>query len=537
MEIFKLFGSILIDSDKADQSLQKTGKHTETMGSKLGKGLKTAVGFGIGLAAAGAAGAAALFGVATKSAEATDRIDKLSQKIGLSRKGFQEWDFIASQSGMSVEVLQSGFKTLSKQMDEASKGTKLSADYFKDLGVSITDNNGKMKTQEQMFNETVIALQGMEEGPKKAALANNILGKSATELAPLINGAAGSVEEMRKKANDLGLVLSDDAVDAGVKFTDSLDQVKRSLGTVGTSIGVSVMPIMQSMMEWITAHLPQIQKTFKVVFAAIGKFVKAASDIFMDVLLPGFKKVWNWISPYLPKIKAIFVSVFNSVKEAVMKAYNYLKPSFDNLVSTIKTSLMPIITGLWDTVKKAMPGIKAIFKIAFPIIVAVVKTVIDIIIEVIKSVKGIYDFIKPGLDLVATIFSKTFGGIVNIIEKAYNWLHKWNKEPAENKNIEVTTTRYNQSRGASQFAVGSRYIPYDMEATIHRGEMIVPRSENPYANSEGQIMPNSSKEINKQPISIQLVLQNGKAIAEFLVDDLDGLMGNKNKVTARSVGI
>ena len=61
------------------------------MGSKLGKGLKTAVGFGIGLAAAGAAGAAALFGVATKSAEATDRIDKMSQKMGMSKKGFQEW--------------------------------------------------------------------------------------------------------------------------------------------------------------------------------------------------------------------------------------------------------------------------------------------------------------------------------------------------------------------------------------------------------------------------------------------------------------
>ena len=195
------------------------------MGSKLGKGLKNAGGFGIGLAAAGAAGAAALFGVAEKSAEATDRIDKMSQKIGLSRKGFQEWSFIASQSGMNVDVLQSGFKTLSKQMDEASKGTKLSADYFKDLGVSITDNSGKMKTQEQMFNEMVIALQGMEEGPKKAALANNLLGKSASELAPLINGAAGSVEEMRKKANDLGLVLSDTAVDAGVKFSPAIEKL------------------------------------------------------------------------------------------------------------------------------------------------------------------------------------------------------------------------------------------------------------------------------------------------------------------------
>lgn len=39
------------------------------------------------------------------------------------------------------------------------------------------------------------------------------------------------------------------------------------------------------------------------------------------------------------------------------------------------------------------------------------------------------------------------------------------------------------------FAIGSRYIPYDMTAQIHKGEMIIPASENPYANSGGRVMP------------------------------------------------
>ena len=56
-----------------------------------------------------------------KSAEATDRIDKMSQKIGLSRQGFQEFDFIMSQSGMSVDQPQMGFKTLVTQVDQAAK--------------------------------------------------------------------------------------------------------------------------------------------------------------------------------------------------------------------------------------------------------------------------------------------------------------------------------------------------------------------------------------------------------------------------------
>ena len=41
----------------------------------------------------------------------------------------------------------------------------------------------------------------------------------------------------------------------------------------------------------------------------------------------------------------------------------------------------------------------------------------------------------------------------------------------------------------------------------------------------------------KQPITLQLVLQNGRAIAEYIVDDVDSLMGGKNKIIGRSVGI
>ena len=47
------------------------------------------------------------------------------------------------------------------------------------------------------------------------------------------------------------------------------------------------------------------------------------------------------------------------------------------------------------------------------------------------------------------------------------------------------------------FDVGSRYIPRDMVAMIHEGEMIVPKAENPYANSGGQIMPGGGAKIEQ----------------------------------------
>lgn len=45
-----------------------------------------------------------------------------------------------------------------------------------------------------------------------------------------------------------------------------------------------------------------------------------------------------------------------------------------------------------------------------------------------------------------------------------------------------------RSGGWYGYRIGSRYIPYDMIAQLHEGEMVVPKNENPYANSGGAVL-------------------------------------------------
>lgn len=83
------------------------------------------------------------------------------------------------------------------------------------------------------------------------------------------------------------------------------------------------------------------------------------------------------------------------------------------------------------------------------------------------------------------------------------------------------------------FDVGSRYIPRDMVAMIHQGEMIVPKSENPYANSGGAVLPQMTAQ--KQPAVINLVLQNGSKLAEYLIDDINNMLGVKTGLAGRGM--
>ena len=405
MELFRLFGSVLIDNDEAIDALKKTNKEGEGVGSKLKKMGGVALKAGAAVGAAAVAGGAALYGMATKAAGATDRIDKMSQKIGLSREGFQEWDFIMSQSGMSVDQLQGGFKALVNNIDQAIDGTGKGAKSFEALGISVKDANGQVRNQEDIFNEAVVALQKMEDGTEKAKLANDLFGRSGSEMMPLLNGAAGSVDEMRQKAHELGLVLGDEAIDAGVVFTDTVDQMKRSFGAVATQIGVSVMPIIQTLLEWVIANMPTIQKVFKTVFDVIQTVVSVAIDVFKTYFLPVLQQVVQWIQDNWPAIKDTMKTVFDAIKQVWDET---LKPALEALWGLIKT--------IWEIFKVAWPSIQAIVKVAFDYIKTVynsiIKPVFALLIDVINMIKKKFDENMPAI-------KKTFENMAAAIKWAY----------------------------------------------------------------------------------------------------------------------
>lgn len=367
IEIFKLMGSILINNDAANESISKTDEKAEGLGNKFIKGVGTAAKWGTAIVGAAAAGGAALYGMATKSAEATDRIDKLSNKIGISKQGFQEWDYIMGQNGMDVEKLQVGVKTLVSQMDAAASGSKNATEAFNKLGLSWEDGNGKLKNQEVMMNEAMLALAGMENGTEKARLATELFGKAGIEMMPMLNNGAEGIEELRQRAHDLGLVISDEAVTAGVVLGDTIDDVKQSFGAITTKIGVSVMPIVQKFLDFILEKTPIIQKVLGGVFKGIEVFVSIVTNVIVN-LASVINDKFGWIIDKVVEMKNTFKSsmeefddygeAFKSMLEVIMGPIGDL-PIFDE-IGKIISAIKEIIARV-----KGGEGIAEAFRAAF----------------------------------------------------------------------------------------------------------------------------------------------------------------------------
>ena len=405
LEIFKLVGSIMVDNTKANESLSKTDDKAKGIGQRLASGIGTAAKWGAGLVAAAGAGAAALYGVATKSAETADHIDKMSQKIGISRTAYQELDFILSQNGMSVDQLQGGMKKLVNTMQSAQDGNKTASATFAELGVSVTDSTGALRNQEDVFYEAIAALQGMENETERNAIASDLFGKSASEMAPLLNAGAGSMEELRQKAHDLGLVLSDDTINAGVAFTDTMDQTKRALSSVTTQLGAEVMPIINDLLQWVLSHMPEIQAVIKVCFDAIQVVVTTAGQII------------GWLA-------GIFETSFPAMKDFVQEAFTAIKGFWDS-------NLKPCLDAIDNFIKNVLaPAFKLVFNgCIVPYIQSAFKMIGDLWNGMLKPIfTGITNFLtgvftgnfKQAFQGIVTAVGGIFSGIVAVVKAPIN---------------------------------------------------------------------------------------------------------------------
>jgi hypothetical protein len=430
MELFKLFGSIMIDNKKANESISETDSRASKLVHGFKKGIKTAAVMGTALTGMAVAGGTALFGMANKAAASGDRVDKLSQKIGMSRKGFQEWDYILSQNGMSIESLQGGMKKLNNTIDDAIGGSKTAANAFGRIGISVDDLKGK--SPEQVFEMTVKALQGMPDGAEKAALANELLGRSGSELMPLLNGSSKSVDELKAKAKELGIVLSDDSIDASVKFTDTLDSLKRSLGAVVTKVGVAVMPIMQKAADWVIANMPTIQMVMGTVFKYIGQFVSAAVDVFQTYFLPVLQFIFNWIRDNWPQISNFIGTVFNLIKDIIHQATEAIKVIWDlfgehimaavelvwGIIKEVITNLLNIIRGIilavTSLIKGDWSGVWEGIKMIFAAVWDNIKTIVSTAIGLVKQI------ILIALQAIGALFSSIWNGILNLISNIWD---------------------------------------------------------------------------------------------------------------------
>lgn len=397
MNLFDLAAVLTLDKSGYTKGLNDAESEASGFSSKLKSGLGTAAKVGaaslavIGSAAVGAT--KSLLGTSSQAAELGDHIDKQSQKIGISAKAYQEWDFILTHNGASVDSLQASMKTLSTQAEK-------NAEEFQALGIS--EEQLQKMTPEELFENVVKGLQNMEEGTERTAIAAKLLGRSATELAPVFNSTSEDIEEMRQQAHALGKVMSDEAVKSGAAYEDSLYNLQTAMGGLKNQMAANLLPSIVSVMDGITGLFSGDNSAVDKVSEGIGKLVEKIGEA-------------------IPNIMDTMGKVLPTVVEAVSKNIGPLVKGATQLVIKFVKQLPKII----KPIIKALPGIiKDIAKAIAENAPELIKGVIELITDLVKELPAILLAVAQALpDILSGIFHglidnlpELIAGVVELVE-------------------------------------------------------------------------------------------------------------------------
>lgn len=444
-----------------------------------------------------------------------DTVDKMSQKIGISRKAYQELDFVTSQCGASITSMKAGMKTLTNNMQSAADGSDTAQEMFDKLGLSIYDSNGKLKSQEKMMWESFSALQGMSNQTEKAALAVDLFGgRVGSDLMPMLNGAAGSIEEMRKKANDLGLIMEDSTVDSGVALTDTLDQLERSANGVKYTIAGALLPHIQKFGNWVVNNMPQI---------------KSYAEVAANKITEGFQLVGKgakWVKDNMNWLKPVAIGLFSAFAayKTVNKAYN----AFKQIRSAIKIC------------KMAFGGLN----LATMGWIGIVVAVIAIIVLLVKNWKTVVAWLKKLKNRFMNIggpigtFRDGILSIVNAFVKVVKWVGKTINKVKKflgldtNKTINVKTVETGLETGINAFnnapvpkhATGTTYFKGGLTGFSESG-----RTEEAVFPSGTRIIPadKAGKGIQGKTVTVYVTVQGNVIGNEQYMEETGNYIARK----------
>jgi TP901 family phage tail tape measure protein len=306
---------------------------------------------------AGMAIAAGALSVAIKGQlNAADEMGKAAQKFGVGVEELSRLKYAADLSDVSLETLGTGLRNLSKNMVAAGNGSKAQAQLFADMGVSVTDAAGQMRSAEAVMQDVADVLARMPDGAEKTALALRLFGKSGTDLIPMLNGGKAGLQEMAAEANRLGVVIDSNTAKSAENFNDNITRLGMAMQGLVMQITAALAPTLEKLSQWAVdvanafgqltpetrAMIVQVGAIVGVVGLAAGAFALLSAaispvTIAVAAVAAGAMLIYeNWDG-----IAAWFSEQWATIKTATVEAWAAIKESIGGAIT--------YVTGLWDT--------------------------------------------------------------------------------------------------------------------------------------------------------------------------------------------
>jgi uncharacterized phage infection (PIP) family protein YhgE len=206
--------------------------------SKLEK-LAAVAGLGLGLAE-----------LVKSAMEFSESMVSVAARTGASIEEVQRWDYIAKQTGTTVEALADAVNKMQKNLVSADEDGKKAADALESIGIGSRDLLALQPAEQ--FQKIAEGLSQIQNPAERVSVATDLLGKAGSAAIPTLLEMAEKAEEFSDGLARIGGAVSEDAVRAVEALGDQASETKQALTNLTTEVMASLAPALSALLTGAT---------------------------------------------------------------------------------------------------------------------------------------------------------------------------------------------------------------------------------------------------------------------------------------------
>lgn len=339
---------------------------------------------------------AGLGAMAIKSAASADELNTMAKQSGLTTDELQRMQYAS-------ELVDVGLDTMVGAQSKLRKSMAGSGDAFKKLGVQIKMSNGEVRDSSDVFYEVLDALSRVQNETERDQLAMEIFGKSADQLAGIIDDGGAALKAYGDEAAELGLILDQETLDGLNSVNDEIDKLKAQASAQLAKASASAL-------QALTPVIEDVINALSGVFEAIGKLSPAAIEAIAIVAT-----VVAAISPVAGAISKItgaiagpggLLETWPQIAAAGKALLGFIAGHPVLIIIAAIAALVAVIIKHWDEIR--------------PVLEAIWAKVQEIVGKVIDKLKGAYASIRETFANIKNSVVTTFTNIRDTIVDKFN---------------------------------------------------------------------------------------------------------------------
>lgn len=248
---------------------------------KFNRGMGSALRTATSIATAFSAATVAMFGFTTIAARGTDKLQKAAEKLNMTTAAIQEMTYAAEINGASSESMIGALEQLTKNASEASRGIGKTVSVFGMLGVSVVDGAGRLKNADTLFMEVANSIGQIADQGRRLEMGRKL--GFTDDLILSFHKGANSFAALRKEAQSLNTVFSEEAGPAAAAYIDSMIRIRRITSSLSNIITTRLQktfnPLMVSFINWTKINHEIITQRIDETFNAISTAMKGVYNV------------------------------------------------------------------------------------------------------------------------------------------------------------------------------------------------------------------------------------------------------------------